>query len=79
MENNDFVSDLNVGNFLKEIKSFYQSKGTNESFRILFEVLYGETPSVINLEEKLIKPSFAEYRRREIAVAKSYFRRGIFS
>ena len=70
LENNNFVSDLNVGNFLKEIKSFYQSKGTNESFRILFEVLYGETPSVINLEEKLIKPSFAEYRRREIAVAK---------
>ena len=70
LENNDFVSDLNVGNFLKEIKSFYQSKGTDESFRILFEILYGETPSVINLEEKLIKPSFAEYRRREIAVAK---------
>ena len=70
LENNDFVSDLNVGNFLKEIKSFYQSKGTDESFRILFEILYGESPKVINLEEKLIKPSFAEYRRREVAVAK---------
>ena len=70
LENNNFVSDLNVGNFLKEIKSFYQSKGTDESFRILFEILYGETPTVINLEEKLIKPSFAEYRRREVAVAK---------
>ena len=70
LENNDFVSSLNVGTFLKEIKSFYQSKGTNESFRILFEILYGESPTVINLEEKLIKPSFAEYRRREVAVAK---------
>ena len=70
LENNDFVPTLNVGNFLKEIKSFYQSKGTNESFRILFEILYGESPTVINLEEKLIKPSFAEYRRREVAVAK---------
>ena len=70
LENNNFVSDLNVGNFLKEIKSFYQSKGTDESFRILFEILYGESPKVINLEEKLIKPSFAEYRRREVAVAK---------
>ena len=70
LENNDFVSSLNVGNFIREIKSFYQSKGSDESFRILFEVLYGETPSVINLEEKLIKPSFAEYRRREVAIAK---------
>ena len=78
LENNNFVSDLNVGNFLKEIKSFYQSKGTNESFRILFEVLYGETPSVINLEEKLIKPSFAEYRRREIAVLKLFQERHLF-
>ena len=70
LENNNFVSSLNVGTFLKEIKSFYQSKGTNESFRILFEILYGESPTIINLEEKLIKPSFAEYRRREVAVAK---------
>ena len=71
LENNDFVSTLNVGNFLREIKSFYQSKGTDESFRILFEILYGEEPSIINLEEKLIKPSSAEYRRREVAVAKA--------
>ena len=70
LENNDFVSSLNVGNFIREIKSFYQTKGTDESFRILFEVLYGETPSVINLEQSLIKPSFAEYRRREVAIAK---------
>ena len=70
LENNDFVSSINVGNFLREIQSFYQSKGANESFRILFEILYGESPLVINLEEKLIKPSFAEYKRREIAVAK---------
>ena len=78
LENNDFVSSLNVGTFLKEIKSFYQSKGTNESFRILFEILYGESPTVINLEEKLIKPSFAEYRRRAVAVAKIISGEGSF-
>ena len=78
LENNNFVSSLNVGTFLKEIKSFYQSKGTNESFRILFEILYGENPTVINLEEKLIKPSFAEYRRREVAVAKVISGEGSF-
>ena len=71
LENTEFTSSLNVGNFLKEIKSFYQSKGTNESFKILFKVLYGETPDVINLEERIIKPSFAEFKRREVSIARS--------
>ena len=61
LEDVDFVSDLNIGNFIKEARSFYQAKGTGESFRILFNVLYGITPSVINLEDFLIKPSAATY------------------
>jgi hypothetical protein len=65
LENNDFASDLNIGNFIKSAKSFYQSKGTEESFRILFNVLYGVTPTVVNLSEYLIRPSSAEYLRRE--------------
>jgi hypothetical protein len=71
LEDVDFVSDLNIGNFIKEARSFYQAKGTNESFRILFNVLYGITPSVINLEDFLIKPSAADYVRREIVVAEA--------
>ena len=69
LENSDFVSDLNVGNFIKNARSFYQSKGTDESFRILFNVLYGVTPKVVNLEDFLIKPSSAEFIRREVIVA----------
>ena len=69
LEDVDFVSDLNVGNFIKEARSFYQAKGTDESFRILFNVLYGVTPQVVNLEEFLIKPSSAEFIRREIVIA----------
>ena len=69
LENTDFVSDLNVGNFIKNARSFYQSKGTDESFRILFNVLYGVTPKVVNLEDYLIKPSSAEFIRREVVVA----------
>ena len=71
LEKVDFTSELNVGNFLKEINSFYKAKGTNESFRILFNVLYNETPKIVNLEEFLIKPSSSEYVRREIVVAES--------
>jgi hypothetical protein len=69
LENLDFVSDLHVGNFIKNARSFYQSKGTDESFRILFNVLYGVTPKVINLEDFLIKPSSAEYVRRQVVSA----------
>ena len=69
LEEVDFVSNLNVGNFIKEARSFYQAKGTNESFRILFNILYGVTPQVVNLEDFLIKPSSAEFIRREIVVA----------
>jgi hypothetical protein len=68
LEDVDFIPDLNVGNFIKEARSFYQSKGTDESFRILFNVLYGVTPRVVNLEEFLIKPSAAEFVRREVAI-----------
>jgi len=69
LENLDFVSDLNVGNFIKESRTLYESKGTEESFRILFNVLFGETPKIINLENNLIKPSSATYVRREVVVA----------
>ena len=66
LEDSKFVSDIDVSNFIKESKSLYGSKGTAESFRILFNVLYGVTPKIVDLEELLIKPSGAEYIRREI-------------
>jgi hypothetical protein len=69
LENVDFVSNLDVSNFIKESKAFYQSKGTEESFRILFNVLYGVTPKVIDLEQYLLKPSSAQFIRREIVLA----------
>ena len=69
LEDVDFVSDLDVNNFIKEARSFYEAKGTEESFKILFKVLFGETPKVIDLEQYLPKPSSAEFLRREIVVA----------
>lgn len=71
LENLNFVSDLNVGNFIKESNTLYKSKGTNESFRILFNILFGETPKIIDLENYLLKPSSANYLRRNIVVAES--------
>ena len=67
-EDVSFVSDLDVNNFLKEVRSFYESKGTEESYNIIFKVLFGETPKVVDLEEFLPKPSSAKYIRREQVV-----------
>ena len=69
LEGTSFQSQLDVGTFIGEARSLYQTKGTEESFRILFNVLYGVTPKVLNLEERLIKPSFANYIRRRICIA----------
>ena len=70
-EDRDFVDDLDVGNFVKHARDFYQSKGIEESIIILFKVLYGVTATVIDLEERLLKPSSANYIRRETAVVES--------
>ncbi len=69
LEDNKFADGIDVGNFIKNARSFYQSKGIAESIRILFKVLYGVEAEVIDLEERLVKPSSAEYIRREIIIA----------
>ena len=68
LENSTFVPSLNAGNFIKEASTLYQSKGTEESFRILFNVLYGVNPKIVDLESLLLKPSAAEFIRREVLV-----------
>ena len=71
LEDNEFVDGLDVGNFIKNARSFYQSKGIAESIRILFKVLYGEHADILDLEERLLKPSTAEYIRREVVIAEA--------
>ena len=69
LEDVEFQSKLDVNNFIKEARSLYESKGTKESFRILFNALYGVTPNVVDLEQYLPKPSSSEFLRRELVVA----------
>jgi hypothetical protein len=54
--------DLNQNIFVKQLKDFYNSKGTDESFKILFKALYNEKVTVIKPQEFLFIPSNAEYR-----------------
>ena len=68
LENVSFAKEIDAGNFIKRAKDFYASKGTDEAIKILFKVIFGESPSIINLEEYLVKPSSANYVRREVAI-----------
>jgi len=57
-----FDEDLNTNLFIKQSKDFYTSKGTDESFEILFRALYGEDVTIIKPSDHLIIPSSAQYR-----------------
>jgi hypothetical protein len=65
----EFYPTLKVDNFLKRVKDFYAAKGTNESFEILFNVLYNVNSKILNTEDFLLKPSESEYIRREVLIA----------
>jgi hypothetical protein len=65
LEKVNLYESLNINNFIKNSKSFYQAKGSKESFRILFNALYGIEPTIIDLETFLFKSSAANYRRRK--------------
>ena len=68
LENIEFDADVDAGNWIRNARSFYQTKGSEESIEILFKVLFGEDPTVIDLENYLIKSSTALYSRRDFAV-----------
>ena len=47
----DFDEKINPQNFLSKVRTFYQSKGTDEAYKILFKVLYGENVKIIRPRE----------------------------
>ncbi len=61
MENRTLDEDLNQNIFLKQSKDFYLSKGTDQSFEILFRALYNKDVKVIRPSEFLFTPSNARY------------------
>ena len=62
LENRQLYSNLNERLFAKQAIDFYSSKGTDNSFKILFSALYGEKVDIIRPRDYLIIPSSAEYR-----------------
>ena len=62
LENRTLDSELNQNVFLKQVRDFYSSKGTDRSFEILFKALYNEEVKIIRPGESLIRPSDANYQ-----------------
>ena len=61
-EDRELYSELNQNIFIKQSIDFYSSKGTDNSFKILFGALYGENVEVIRPRDYLIRPSDAQHR-----------------
>ncbi len=61
LENRTLTEDLNQNIFIKQSKDFYLSKGTDQSYKILFKALYNKDVSVIRPSEFLVTPSNARY------------------
>ena len=61
-EERELYSDLNERLFIKQSIDFYSSKGTDDSFKILFGALYGQNVEIIRPRDYLIQPSDAQYR-----------------
>ena len=56
----DFES-IDVRNAIKNIKTFYSTKGTSFSVSYLFKLLYGENVSISYPKDQIIKPSSATW------------------
>ena len=61
-QDRELYSGVDSRLFIKQSKDFYSSKGTDQSFEILFRSLYGEDVEVIKPRDFLFIPSDAQYR-----------------
>ena len=60
-ENRNFLSNLKIGNILARAVDFYTSKGTDQSYKILFYALFGEHIDLIKPQEFILRPSDDNY------------------
>jgi len=68
----NLYSGLDQRNFIFNSDSFYKSKGTNQSFEILFRALYGEDVEIIKPSQYLFTPSNANYKVTKDYVVERY-------
>ena len=61
-EDRTLYTGLDQENFIYNADSFYKSKGTDQSFEILFRALFGEDVEVVRPSEYLLRPSNANFK-----------------
>ena len=61
-QDRSFSKGLDARNFIFNSDSFYTSKGTDQSYEILFRALYGEDVEIIKPSQFLLTPSNADYK-----------------
>ena len=71
-ENRSLADDLDNKTFVLGADSFYKSKGTDESFKILFKAVYGVDVDIIKPNDQLIRSSDANYVVSEDYVVEKY-------
>ena len=65
----DLNPKLNQPQFIRHSKDFYNSRGTDESFKLLFKSLYNEEVDIVRPADYVIAPSDANFRKtRDIIV-----------
>lgn len=57
----DFNQNIDPTTFISRAKDFYKTKGSEEAFKILFKVLYGEKVELINPQKYLFTPSDSDW------------------
>ena len=60
-ENRDFFENISIENVAYKIKDLYASKGTDQSYKLLFKILYGVDIDIIKPQEYTLSPSSNSY------------------
>ena len=61
-EERKLTPNLNQNTFIKQSKDFYSTKGTDQSFEILFRSLYDSDVKIVKPQDFLLTPSNAQYQ-----------------
>jgi len=60
-EGRDFSKDISIENVLFSARTFYASKGTDQSYKFLFKILYGKDIDIISPQDYTLTPSANVY------------------
>ena len=60
-EARDFYENISIENISYKIKDLYSSKGTDQSYKLLFKILYGSDIEIIKPQDFTLSPSSNSY------------------